>query len=198
VSTKLIKSFFIFFTALSLVIVSTSSYFSDTKVISGNTFSTGYWPYLVINEVYFYVNPETEEEGKNEWLEIYNPNDNAVSLRGFKISANGYERTIRADVEIPAKDFALLSHDNGTWRIWNEPEEILKVNMGASPSECFNNSADTIKLLNKDGNAVDEVSYGPGAVAIGTFDQSIQRKSVGLDTDSVNDWEMNLAPSPGT
>jgi hypothetical protein len=154
---------------------------------------------LIINEVYFTVDPTTEEEGKNEWVEIYNPNNSEVDLKGSAIKTSDGEYEIKSRTIIPAFGFVLLSHDNSIWKPGEIPGDAGTINLGGSPDDWLANSGDTVQLLNTDGNPVDEVTYGSGGVNINGLlvGQSIQRIETAHDTDTPSDWKINPSPNPG-
>jgi predicted ribosomally synthesized peptide with SipW-like signal peptide len=184
--------------------------FSDTEEIS-RTITTGEWPNIVINKVY-YDPDETHsgdlDEWKYEWIELYNPFDHAVNLKDWQICDNTSCKTIHANVDIPALGYALLSHDNSVWEhYWEIPEGVETINLGnATPHLALANTADMLVLLNSDETAVDQMNWGTpshgwanyDAYSAGVWEPGVAdadeghmlgRVPSGFDTDSVSDWQ---------
>jgi len=99
---KIIKSIFVLFSVCVLATLATNSYFSDEKMVENNVFGTGYWikPKIVINEVYYDVGLGKGMEPNDEWIELYNNEDYAVSLKNWTIMDNNTIRIIHADKSI--------------------------------------------------------------------------------------------------
>jgi len=209
---NILKSLFIVFAVLAASVGATGSYFSDEARISGNQFSTGYWSNVVINEVYYDVDArtyphgdgvKTEEEGKNEWIELYNPNNFAVDIKDYKIGNSSREFTINPNVSIPAHGFALLSHDNDTWHFWGDPS-VLTINLGGSVGAGWlKNNGDYVYLKDKADNIIDDMSYGINTTAFSpscpdvSVGHSLERNPDGKDTNSASDFVDRVSPTPG-
>jgi hypothetical protein len=216
--TKLIKSIFLVSTFIFMVIGSSGAYYTDSVAVTGNSFSTGTWireVNLVINEVYYDTGSRTrdngngngngtEVEGKNEWIELYNPNSFAISLKDWSITDNHYTKSINANVSLPSHGFALLSHDSNTWEFWDVPnnENIVKINLSGS-TDWLSNTGDRVVLKNPSGLVVDQMSYGtdttifnPSCIDIAEG-HSLERGPLGFDTDINNNFVERENPTPG-
>lgn len=201
---KIVKSTFILAAVVFMAVGSSGAYLSDTVVVTGNQFSTGTWATnVVINEVYYYTgtrtfndnqNSKTEEEGKNEWIELYNPTSAAINLKDWSITDNsGLPHVINENSSIPSHGFAILSHDNDTWKFW-PATDVEKINLGGDPgSDWLANTGDHALLKNDAGVIVDEMSYGTGGVE----GHSLERKTPGFDTDAASDFIDKSTPTPG-
>jgi len=167
--------------------------------------------YVVINEVYYdtgtrAIGGNVEDEGKNEWIELYNPTDAAVSLRDWDIcDGDGHCRNINRNVSILAKGFAVISHDASTWQFWSIPDEAEKIHSLGGSLFYLNNDQDTVILKNAGDTVVDMMSYGgdtiafdPSVPGVSTEGYSLARKFKGVDTDTAADWEELASPNPGT
>lgn len=209
---NILKSLFIIFAVLVASVGATGSYFSDQVSVVGNQFSTGYWSNVVINEVYYDVDArtyphgdgvKTEEEGKNEWIELYNPNSFAINIKNWNITDNYQTFTINPNVSIPAYGFVLLSHDNDTWHFWGDPS-VLTINLGGSfGGGWLGNDGDRVILKNSSGDIVDQMSYGtditilnPSATDVAPG-HSLERSPVGFDSDWFTDFVERVTPTPG-
>jgi len=212
--SKLTKSIFLIAVVSTFLVGSSGAYFSDTAVVSGNQFSTGTWDkHIVINEVYYDTgvsffpngnNNKSEEEGKNEWIELYNPNDIAINIKDWTITDNFYTKTINPNASIPAHGFALLSHDNDTWHFWGDPSgsNIVTINLTGS-TDWLSNGGDRVILKNASGVTVDQMSYGTNTTVFNPAcpdvaqGHSLTRSPLGHDTDSKNDFIDSTNPTPG-
>ena len=160
--------------------------------------------YIVINEVYYDVKCHGEE-GWNEWVEIYNPTDEAVNISGWKIADNGGEDVIPSSNLIPAQGFAVITPKASTWTKWPSiSPETVKIVLGSKIGNGLANDGDRVVLINNFGTEVDAVSYGTDTYA---FDpsvpdvaegHSIARSPKGFDTDQASDWVDLKWPNPGT
>jgi len=152
--------------------------FYDTEEILNNI-STGDWySEILITKVYYDVcdyqvcgcdvkcaktincGESKGREGKNEWIELYNPNNFDVNIKKWEICDKDDCRTINPNKSIPANGFALMSHDNSTWtHYWNVPDDVVKINLGVSWM-YLNNDNDMLVLKDKSGYIVDQMNWG--------------------------------------
>lgn len=191
--------------------------FYDREVIS-NTITSGVWLKIVVNKVYYDVCDKKDEscgdykgkEGKNEWLELYNPTDQDINVKDWQICNREECKTIHSNVSIPAFGFALLSHDNSTWSLyWNVPDYVEKINLGTAPNDGWlDNEADMLLLKNPDGLVIDQMNWGtptttwpnynselwdPGAIDVAEGN-ILGRISAGFDTNQPSDWKEFWVP----
>ncbi len=168
---------------------------------------------IVINEVYYDVadisDPKDQDykgdENSNEWVELYNPNDFAVPLKGWKLYDNaGYEEITANSTIIPAHGFAVIAHDNTTWtKYWNTYGAATENLGGKLP--WLNNDGDQLTLKDPQGNTIDFVAWEkgyddtyPSWIANATEGKSIARQTAGMDSDQPSDWVVLDIPNPGT
>lgn len=214
---NILKSAYIIFAVATISIGTTGSYFSDTAMITNNVISTGDTfledLHIVINEIYYDTDCRTyddgecsmfESEGKNEWIELYNPTNKAVNIKNWSITGDSKPVIINPNVSIPAFGFALLSQSNNTWHYWGDPsgENIISVNLTGNVDR-MSNSGDRIILKDDKGNIIDQLSYGddmtifdPSCIDVGEG-HSLERSPLGFDTDSANDFIEMIEPTPG-
>jgi len=170
---------------------------------------------IVINEVYYDVASNKGTENKNEWIELYNNLERPVDLKNWYLKdAAGHIKNINANVDIPAKGFAVLSHDNSTWSAyWTDYAGVLSsaevINLTGS-SSWLNNDSEYLGLFNEKDVEMDAVSWGGNTQAfspsVADVDEghSISRKVKGVDTDTAEDWmdtysdSDSVGPNPGT
>jgi hypothetical protein len=145
--------------------------------------------------------------GQNdEWVELYNPTDQDVSLKDWTITdAAGAATIAHANKIIEAGGFALLSKSASTWAHWNEDPDALKVELGGWIGNGLDNAGDHLILKNPDGNEVDRMSWGtdtsgftpPGTNPAVPAGHSTERLTPGFDNDVFSDWEDRNPPTPG-
>jgi hypothetical protein len=157
---------------------------------------------VLINEVYYDVDSTHGSEGSNEWVELYNPNDFAVTISNWTIADNKYERII-PEATISAKGFALITNQTSTWDFWSIPKAVAKIALGKKIGSGLSNSGDYLVLKDSAGDVVDEVSYGSDTVAFEPSCQdvkeghSLERSPFGFDSDQALDFVDQDSPSPG-
>lgn len=178
--------------------------FSDREIIS-NTINSGEWLKLVINKVYYNVDNDHGTEANNEWIELYNPTDQDINLKDWKICDNTECAIINSNSTITALGYAMVSHDASTWNYWEIPGNVVKIHQLGGGDILLNNTADMLLLKNTDGSIVDQMNWGaptstwanynpdlnlwnPGATT--TPDgHMLGRVPSGYDTDQVSDWK---------
>lgn len=182
---NIFKSLFLILAMASIASFATQSYFNSNVSVAGNQFSIGTWETpiptptltpspiptptpldlpIVINEVYYTPDAShrvNEQAGKNEWIELYNPTDQAVNIKDWQIITDNYSRFITANKNIPAHSFIMLSHDGSTWTFWTLPAGIDWADLGTAPNDYMRND-DSIKLKNSSDNLVDQFDYAGG------------------------------------
>lgn len=199
------KSLFILVAAVAISIGATGSYFSDQASVVGNQFSTGYWSNVVINEVYYDVDAAHDIEGKNEWIELYNPTPDPINLKNYTIEDNsGITRTIHSNTIIPAFGLAIISKDASTWALyWTMPPLSVKIALGLLIGNGLATDGDRVILKNAAGTIVDQMGYGtdtaiwdPAVLGVAEG-HSLERVSPGYDTDLPSDFVEMMTPTPG-
>jgi hypothetical protein len=178
--------------------------------------SGGSGEHLVINEIYYDTDSRqdcsvVEEDSLNEWVEIYNPTENPVDISGWTIEDNGASDVIPSASPIPAGGFAILAQNNSTWKFWNIPDEVIKIELGNEIGNGLDNNGDRIILRDLKGNIVDQISYeedtsifnpapplDPNGNTYNLPDgHSLGRNPDGFDTDAARDFKDFSDPTPG-
>ncbi len=142
--------------------------------------------------------------GRNdEWVELYNPTNETVNLRNWKLEDNSGQMSRLKRVLIGPGEFVLISKSKSTWRFWDEPTGSKKMALGQEIGDGLQNAGDHLILCFKYAVVVDTVGWGNDTI-IWTTGQpsvnqgiSIERKSPGFDTNSASDWEERFLPTPG-
>lgn len=159
------------------------------------------YPDVVINEVYYDVDGSHGTENKNEWIELFNNTDSPIDLKDwYFLDDGGTNKPINSHVTIPAKGFAVFSHDSSTWSVWSLPPAAVSANLTGGQS-WLNNNGDKLMLYNNSGVLQDWVAWENFVPSWGLNapeGYSIARVTKGVDTDSPADWQVLSAPNPGT
>lgn len=178
---------------------------SGCAIYSCRNYSTS----VVINEVYYDVDPDFGNEGTDsnpdEWIELYNNTNSPVNLKDWSISDNSTSRSIsHANLLIPAKGFAVLAKSASTWSYWDIPDSAQKINLGQKIGNGLSNTGDKLILFNENGVVIDQISYGNNtdvfnpAISIVLEGHSISRNPSGKDSDSILDFIDLISPTPGS
>jgi predicted ribosomally synthesized peptide with SipW-like signal peptide len=213
--SNIIKSVFLIGAVIFLAIGSSGAYYSDTATVTGNSFTTGTWvtnQNIVINEVYYDTDgrhfdngggTKAEVEGKNEWVELYNPNDVAVNIKDYSVTDNTSPFVIHSNSSIPAHGFVILTHDNDTKHFWGDPA-VEFINLGGNMSGGWlSNEGDKVILKNVSGVIVDQMSYGTNITVFNpacpdvSEGHSLERNPLGKDTNLASDFIDRATPTPG-
>ena len=150
---------------------------------------------LVINEIMYNLEGT---DTNHEWIEIFNPKNNAVNLDGGKLYDGDGETNSglnappknggQGSLIIPAGGYAILAA---------KADVFLADHQGFSGTVIdtvldLKNSTDTIRLLAPDGTVFDEVTYSNSWGADGNG-KTLERKSAsGSSSDSTN-WGISSA-----
>ena len=175
--------------------------FSDIEEIE-NIITAGEWgPGLLINKVYYDVDCKHGSEPENEWVELYNPSDEAVNLYDWQICNHESCLTILDNVSIPSLGFAVVSQNSNTWNYWDIPSEVIKISNASGTME-MDNDADMLMLKNYNGSITDQMNWGiptstwpnynsnvwdPGAIDVAEG-HLLGRSPTGVDTNTAADW----------
>jgi predicted ribosomally synthesized peptide with SipW-like signal peptide len=214
---KILKSVMVIGGIMAISSLSTQAYYSSRTEVSNNQFATGTWPtttttitapappQIVINEVYYDVAGDKGSEPNDEWIELYNNGDTAVSLKDWTITDNYTARAINANKSIPAHGFALISKDHSTWSLyWSVPSGVEIIELGQNIGNGLSNSGDRVILKNSTGQVIDQMSYGtdtsvfdPACFGV-TEGHSLERSPIGHDSDQASDFIDQANPTPGS
>lgn len=114
-----------------------------------------------------YINEFASASG-DDWIEIYNDSDEAISLSGFTLRDNTESNKKDLEGEVPAKGYLIIE--------WTR----------------LNIESDSIRLLQGD-TVEDEISYGTEMLGAPSAEQSAGRASDGADA-----WQLFSAHSKGS
>ena len=130
--------------------------YSDVETSSNKVKSAG----LKIHKVYYDVEPERGIEGDNEWVEIYNPTNQAIDISGWEICDDASCDTIPATVPVPMMGYAVISATTTTWTYWNVPSDVIKITLDSNIGNGLGNSEDMLQLRTPDDAIVDQMNWG--------------------------------------
>ncbi len=159
---------------------------------------------VLIQEVMFDPLAQGSQESKHEWLDLYNPLDRPVSLKGWWIADGSGARDPLPDLLLPPHGFVTIAAMPGVFKqdypdftgpLYGVPDQ--RIGNGLS------NRGDALFLLNTLYIPVDAVSWGTNHTAFsppvrpGPPGTSIERIPSGRDTDTAQDWLIQHMPAPG-
>jgi len=166
----------------------TSTFFSDTAIISGNTFSAGYWSgptqAVVINEV-MWMGTNTSGGG-DEWVELRNTTSSQIDLTGWKINLGPGGKDIILSGIIPSGGFFLITE---------RPTDASSIRDDVISNQLYSTMTlpDTgrqLVLKNNLGTVVDQTPNGswPAGDHHGEIRRSMERNSTPGDGTLINSW----------
>jgi hypothetical protein len=155
------------------------------------------------------------EEGKNEWVELYNQTDAPQDVSGWFICDNfACDELPAGTPSVPAGGYAVITNDPGTFGAaglapWYLPPGVVYIPLYENIGNGLHNDADMLVLKRPDGVIVDQMNYGipdegwpnwndevwtPGVpdVAEGRL---LARVPSGYDTDQPSDWHPIIPPT---
>ena len=136
---------------------------------------------VVINEVLYHAPDELDLE----YVELFNTSDEAASLDGWKL-ADGIKYEFPAGTMIKSGGYLVVARNRSLLK------EFYQVDAIGEYKKSLSNSGETIKLLNKDGRLVEEMTYGdrdPWPTTADGYSSSLERVNAnGIATNTAN-WE---------
>ena len=146
--------------------------------------------YLVINEIMY--NPLRADQ--SEWIELYNPNEQGISLNGFQLSDGGMDNLYRfgADIVIDPKGYLVVAGDSELFESEYGSEMYFtgSFNKGVAGFK-LSNEGESIILKNNTGELEDIVQYdnqAPWPVAADGMGPSLQLLAPDLDNNHYSNW----------
>lgn len=174
--------------------------YDDTEVATSTIYSWGFR----INKVYYDVDSLHGNEGENEWVEIYNQTDSELDIAGWQICDDTSCDAIPASttpVMVPAKGFAVITASSTTWKYWDIPSDVVKIELGNDIGDGLSNDGDKLVLKRPDGVVMDEMNWqtntdvwNPGATDV-PEGHMLGRKPNGYDTNQPSDFVDLAVPS---
>jgi hypothetical protein len=140
-------------------------------------------PFVLISDIFYNLNKTFD---RTEFIKIYNPSDVAVDLSGYTLS-EAFEFTFPEGSIIKSKQKVFVAKDLSlTPEISNSPDSWNWT------SGSLANEGETIRLSNKYGIVIDQVSYKPGVPwpnVSGTDEKVISIISPELDNHFGENWK---------
>jgi hypothetical protein len=139
--------------------------------------------------------------GGSEWVEMYNGSDAPVDLRGWSLADGGGSDVLHDGVIAPGGYVVIAASDSFSTEFPEFDGRVIV--LGGRIGNALGNDGDSLTLRDASGAVVDAVSWGWDRTILDPpipdvpSGHSIERRSVGVDTNSANDWTDTLSPSPG-
>ncbi|NNE56270.1 MAG: T9SS type A sorting domain-containing protein, partial [Flavobacteriales bacterium] len=165
---------------------------SDT-LLTAVFLSSGDPQQLVINEIMY--DPEGEDSVA-EWIELYNPNEEATNLAGWSLCDEAGNCATLNGIEIQPGEYFVLCRNQVTFE--NTYPGVQ--NFSAAFDFNLGNSGDVLTLVDPFGTMADEVGFFPiSPWPLVDEGQSIQLSEVNLDNNQGSSWFANdvLLETPG-
>ncbi len=160
---------------------------------------------LLIQEVQFDPVQSGYGEIRYEWVDLYNPLDKPVSLKGWTLTDASGASDPLPDLVLPPSGFLTLVADPGAFAE-NFPMfqgQVFSTRDGRI-GNGLSNRGDALFLHNPLGMVVDAVSWGNNesafspSVTRGEPGTSIERIPPSNDSDTAADWVVQTHPAPGS
>lgn len=149
---------------------------------------------LVINEVM--ANPiPSRGLPQYEYIELYNPSIDTISLKGWKLYLNSYSLNLPADLILP-KQYAILCSTSAV-----VPLSVYGKAIGVTSFPALLNSGMTLKLIDSGGSLISLVNYSDS-----WYDDD-QKKEGGWSLEKIdfrnlmegkNNWRASISSQGGT
>lgn len=132
---------------------------------------------IYINEVAWMG---SETSSNDEWIELYNPNDQNISLASWNLSWDG--GNIDLSGEIPAKSYFLLERTND--------DSVPEITADQIYTGSLGNSGEDLILKNQDNEIIDSASFSAGWPAGDNEQKLTMERKCGLEPgDQVESWQ---------
>jgi hypothetical protein len=136
----------------------------------------------------FLADPAAVGDNEGEWVEIHNPGDEPVNLRGWQLADLGTERhTIEGELLIAPGAFIVLGRNADSSINGGAPVDYVYDGLSLA------NGEDELLLLAPDAREVDRVVWGDGSLAL-PRGASLQRAL----PDDPDAWFVSTTPWPGS
>ncbi len=154
--------------------------------------------HLLISEILF--DPSNSDSGR-EWVEIYNPTNDAVDINNWDIRSKASTVTFNASIIVPPKTALIVADNSSNFSSaygFMPDIDDTKHTSGFS----FSNGNDFAQLRNPSNAVIDEVSWGNNAD--GNYNWSlfadssytITRNPASGDVNEQYDWQPNTTQTP--
>ncbi|HEY63693.1 MAG TPA: hypothetical protein G4O02_03900 [Caldilineae bacterium] len=157
---------------------------------------------VLIHEV-LYDASQPGSDAAYEWVELYNPGPEAISLAGWRLEDNTAGDTL-PDVLLPAGELLVVAADEDAFReAFPDFHGTLITVADGKIGGGLANDGDRLALRDPNGVLVDALSYGDDASWLDPpapdvpAGHSLERSPPGIDTDAAADWIDRFPPSPG-
>jgi len=165
---------------------------------------------LLINEVMYHP---VENEGTNEWIELYNPSSEPIDITGWTLADEKETDRLQADPDhgdgttvIPPEGYAIVT-DIGTtvYETFSVDENAVRLSVDDS-TLCgygLNNEQEKILLMDPTGTLIDAIEWGkdyddvPGTPAPLVAEGSSLARVQDTDNSSM-DFVESTTPTPGS
>lgn len=158
-------------------------------------FSFGQKEKIVINEVY----PDPAgKESEEEWLELYNPQSQPLSLEGWVLKDLSSREYIFPNVTIEPRGYLVIARDKvGFLNLYELNPDLTDLNL------TLNNAGEVLSLYDSTGALIDQIAWGKVDNSYSPAPKpreglSLERQPAGFDSgNSQIDFIVQTEPTPG-
>jgi len=159
---------------------------TTTTTIATTTSTTIPMNHLLISEVYY---DTLGTDSKEEWISLYNPNENSIDLGGYIIRDNNDNWTIPSQI-ITGMGYKIIARDEtGFYNLYSCYPDFDGLTLSLA------NTGDNL-TLEKDEQEIDFVEWGNDNWNISSGTNSSIIRINNTDTNSSADWTINQIPDP--
>jgi hypothetical protein len=160
---------------------------TTTTTIAATTSTTIPMNHLLISEVYY---DTLGNDSKEEWIRLYNPNENIIDIGGYIIRDNNDKWTIPSQI-ITGMGYKIIARDEtGFYNLYSCNPDFDGLTLSLA------NTGDNL-TLEKDEQEIDFVEWGSDNWNISSGTNSSIIRINNTDTNSSADWTINQIPDPG-
>ena len=201
---KMILSFLFMTVCFSLVQKSFALFSTSSQSLENTFVASSSFPSIspTIENLHIVIN-EVQPLGTSsaEWVELYNPTNQAIDISGWKIEESEFEDVFGTNLILQAGSYAIVV--SPTFNTSSLPSTTLLVKLDSSIGNGINDVNGHLVLSNSSSTVVDKMSYGTDTTAftsppdIPSPNKTLSRIPNGIDTDLSADWVTNSNPTIG-
>jgi hypothetical protein len=160
----------------------------------------GDWPGLLLSEVLY----DALEEGADadwEWIEVWNPSGETVSMSGWLIADSAGQDRL-PETEIGAGERIIIAARAARFQERYPAYAGALLALEGNIGNGLSNTGDSVKLIAPDGSIIDAMSYGSDKTVFDPACKDVKAgQSLGrldaADSDTSEDWAAQEEPGPG-
>lgn len=155
------------------------------------------WIYEVL-----YDPPQSGNDARHEWVELYNAGTAPIALSGWRLRDNHGEDVLPEIVLGPGQVLVVVADQEAFLSDFPEVQAMTWPVADGTIGNGLSNSGDSVALFDAEGRCVDAVSYGDDETWLSPAVPDVEpgfsiERMAPVDTDLAADWGAQPAPTPG-